>query len=96
MTRYVLTIEEASQLFAEAGVPRAPRSITRFCALGDLDCIRVDTEKNYKYLIDRTIGYLPEYLDGITAENFVDEVGWILKSTFFFFVCSTRFWLEHM
>src|SRR3954470_14005995 len=53
MTRYVLTIEEASQLFAEAGVPRAPRTITRFCALGDLDCIRMDTEKNFKYLIDR-------------------------------------------
>jgi hypothetical protein len=53
MTRYVLTIEEASQIFAEAGVPRAPRTITRFCALGDLDCLRVETEKNYKYLIDR-------------------------------------------
>src|SRR3954447_10298629 len=53
MTRYVLTIEEAAQLFADAGVPRAPRTITRFCALGDLDCLRVETEKNYKYLIDR-------------------------------------------
>src|SRR4051794_2432216 len=56
MTRYVLTIEEAAQLFAEAGVPRAPRAprtITRFCAFGDLDCLRVETEKNYKYLIDR-------------------------------------------
>src|SRR3954453_1803223 len=53
MTRYVLTIEEAAQLFAEAGVPRGPRTITRFCQLGDLDCLRVETEKNYKYLIDR-------------------------------------------
>src|SRR3954470_17281034 len=53
MTRYVLTIEEAAQLFAEAGVPRAPRTITRFCAFGDLDCLRAETEKNYKYLIDR-------------------------------------------
>src|SRR3954469_23754480 len=53
MTRYVLTIEEAAQLFADAGVPRAPRSITRFCALGDLDCLRVETEKNFKYLIDQ-------------------------------------------
>jgi hypothetical protein len=52
MTRYSLTIEDASWLFAEAGVPRAPRTITRFCALGDLDCIRVETEKNFKYLID--------------------------------------------
>src|SRR4051794_30568783 len=53
MTRYVLTIEEAAQLFAEAGVPRSPRTITRFCAQGDLDCLRVETEKNFKYLIDQ-------------------------------------------
>src|SRR3954465_15912453 len=53
MTRYVLTIEEAAQFFAEAGVPRAPRTITRFYAFNDLDCLRVETEKNYKYLIDR-------------------------------------------
>ena len=33
-------------------MPRAPRTITCFCALGDLDCIRVETEKNFKYLID--------------------------------------------
>jgi hypothetical protein len=52
-TRYVLTIEEASRLFAEGGVPRSPRTITRFCQLGDLDCLRVETEKNFKYLIDR-------------------------------------------
>ena len=52
-SRYVLTIDEAAQLFAEAGVPRVPRTITRFCQLGDLDCLRVETEKNYKYLIDR-------------------------------------------
>lgn len=51
-SRYNLTIEEASVQFAEAGVPRSPRTITRFCALGDLECIRVDTEKNFKWLID--------------------------------------------
>ena len=52
MSRYSLTIEEACQLFDQAGVPRRPRTISRFCALGDLDCIRVETEKNFKYLID--------------------------------------------
>ena len=50
--RYVLTIEEASRLFTEGGVPRSPRTITRFCKMSDLECIRVETEKNYKYLID--------------------------------------------
>ncbi len=52
-SRYVLTIEEAAQLFAEAGVPRSPRTITRFCKLDDLDCLRIETEKNFKYLIDQ-------------------------------------------
>jgi len=51
--RYTLTVEEAAQIFAEAGVPRSPRTITRFCQLGDLDCIRVDTEKHFKWLVDR-------------------------------------------
>ena len=51
--RNVLTIEEAFRLFAEGGVPRSPRTITRFCQMGDLECIRVETEKNYKYLIDQ-------------------------------------------
>jgi hypothetical protein len=30
-TRYTLTVEETAQIFAEAGVPRYPRTITRFC-----------------------------------------------------------------
>ena len=33
-------------------MPRSPRTIARFCQLGDLDCIRVETEKNFKYMID--------------------------------------------
>ena len=52
-SRYSLTIDEASQLFAEAGVPRSPRTITRFCQLGDLECLRVETEKNFKWLVDK-------------------------------------------
>ncbi len=51
-SRYRLTIDEASQLFAAAGVPRSARTITRFCQLGDLDCLRVETEKNFKWLVD--------------------------------------------
>jgi hypothetical protein len=47
-SRFSLTIDEASQLFADAGVPRSPRTITRFCQLGDLECLRVETEKNFK------------------------------------------------
>src|SRR5262249_48932475 len=33
------------------GVPRSPRTIDRYCKLGHLDCMKVDTERNEKYLI---------------------------------------------
>lgn len=52
-TRFTLTVEDAAALFAQAGVPRSPRTITRFCQLGDLECLRVETEKNSKWLVDR-------------------------------------------
>jgi hypothetical protein len=52
MSSYVLTIEDASRLFAEAGVPRSPRTVLRYCAQRSLDCVRADTEKNWKYLIN--------------------------------------------
>ena len=52
-SHFTLTVEEASALFANAGVPRSPRTIARFCQQGHLDYIRVETEKNSKFLIDR-------------------------------------------
>jgi hypothetical protein len=53
-TRYSLTIEEAVQLFHEGGVPRSLTTVTRFCRLGDLDCMRIDTERNFKWLVERS------------------------------------------
>ena len=50
---YSLSVEEASGLFASAGVARSPRTIIRYCARGHLDCIKADTEQNEKYLITR-------------------------------------------
>ena len=50
---YSLTVEEAVQLFHEGGVPRSITTVTRFCRLGDLDCMRIDTERNFKWLVDR-------------------------------------------
>ena len=50
--RYTLTVEETSGIFAEAGVPRSIRSVQRYCKMGHLDCISVDTEISEKYLID--------------------------------------------
>lgn len=52
-SQYSLTVQEASDLFLDAEVPRSPRTIIRYCARGHLDCIKVDTEQNEKYLITR-------------------------------------------
>jgi hypothetical protein len=51
-SRYTLTVEEASERFAAAGVPRSPRSIQRYCKRNALDAIAIDTENSEKYLID--------------------------------------------
>jgi len=50
-SRYSLSAEETSSLFVAAGVPRSPRTIIRHCSQGHLDCIKIDTERNEKYLI---------------------------------------------
>jgi len=51
---YALTIDEASELFADAGVPRNPRSIRRFCQKKELDCISIETPTSRRYLISRS------------------------------------------
>src|SRR5204863_6860471 len=48
-----LTIRQASQLFADLGVPRAPRSVQRFCEHGYLDCVRVKGAKGDQFFINR-------------------------------------------
>jgi hypothetical protein len=50
-SKYTLTVEEASRLFANAEVPRSPRTIDRYCKSGHLVCMKIDTERNEKYLI---------------------------------------------
>ncbi len=52
-TDYTLTVEEVAELFAEAGVPRNPRSIRRFCQNGELDCITIETPTSARYLISK-------------------------------------------
>jgi hypothetical protein len=51
VSQYTLTVEEASQAFKNAGLPRSPRTVIRYCSLKHLDCIKVDTERNEKYLV---------------------------------------------
>ena len=48
---YTVTIEEAATRYEGAGHPRTIRSIQRYCANGDLDCLRQETMFGIKYLI---------------------------------------------
>jgi len=49
--KYTLTVEEASRIFSDAGVPRSPRTIDRYCKSGHLVCMKIETDRNEKYLI---------------------------------------------
>jgi hypothetical protein len=62
---FTLTIDEALERYSRAGLPRTPRSIQRYCAKGDLDCRRIETQFGEKYLIspasiDKHIAYIEE------------------------------------
>ncbi len=50
-SKYTLTVEEASRLFSNGGVPRSSRTIDRYCKAGHLVCMKIETERNEKYLI---------------------------------------------
>ena len=52
-SEFTLTIEDALSLYAEAGLPRTPRSIQRYCAKEHLSSRRIETEFGEKYLITR-------------------------------------------
>jgi len=62
---FTLTIEDALERYARAGLPRTPRSVQRYCAKGHLDCRRIETPFGEKYLItaasiDKHIAYIEE------------------------------------
>jgi hypothetical protein len=50
-SEYTLSIDEAVEHYARAGLPRTPRSVQRYCAIGHLDCRRIETPFGEKYLI---------------------------------------------
>ena len=52
MSRHTMTIKQTAELFSSLGVPRSPRSVQRFCDLGNIDAIRVKGEKTERYFID--------------------------------------------
>jgi hypothetical protein len=64
-SEFTLAIDDALLLYAEAGIPRTPRSIQRYCAKEHLTSRRVETEFGEKYLITRAsvekhIAYIKE------------------------------------
>jgi hypothetical protein len=71
---FILSIDEALERYARAGLPRTPRSIQRYCAKGHLDCRRVETTFGEKYLIspaslDKHIAYIEEVRQVATSRD---------------------------
>jgi hypothetical protein len=53
--QFTLTVDEASDRYAQLGHPRNPRSVRRFCQHGKLLCVETQTDNFTKaYLIDPT------------------------------------------
>jgi hypothetical protein len=78
-TDFILSIDEALERYARAGLPRTPRSIQRYCAKGHLDCRRVETTFGEKYLIspasvDKHIAYIEEVRPVATSPDMPRQV----------------------
>jgi hypothetical protein len=53
--QFTLTVDEASERYAQLAHPRNPRSVRRFCQHGKLFCVETQTDNFTKaYLIDPT------------------------------------------
>jgi hypothetical protein len=62
---YSLTIDQTADRYAQAGFPRPTRRLQKYCARGDLECRKVETEFGERYLVtpesvDRHIAYIAE------------------------------------
>src|ERR1700724_2555709 len=71
---FTLSIDEALERYARAGLPRTPRSVQRYCAKGHLDCRRIETPFGEKYLItpasvDKHIAYIEEVRLAATSRD---------------------------
>jgi hypothetical protein len=76
---FTLTIDEAVERYAHAGLPRTPRSVQRYCAKGHLDCRRVETPHGEKFLIapasiDKHIAYIEEVRPVATSRDVPRQV----------------------
>jgi hypothetical protein len=53
-SEYTLSVEETAERYARAGHARTIRRIQKYCARGDLDCVKVETNSGERYLIAPT------------------------------------------
>ena len=72
--QYSLSIDQTAELYAKAGLPRTARALQKYCALGKLDCHKVETETGEKYLVapysvERHIAYIHEVRTGATSRD---------------------------
>jgi hypothetical protein len=63
--QYSLSIEQAAEMYAQAGLPRTIRAVQKYCAVSKLDCHKVETQTGEKYLVapysvTRHIAYINE------------------------------------
>ena len=47
-----ISTKEALPFFADAGVVRRERQIRRYCERGDIECVKLDSERHEKWLIN--------------------------------------------
>jgi hypothetical protein len=71
---FTLSIDEALELYARAGLPRTPRSLQRYCAKDHLDCRRMETPFGEKYMISpasvaKHIAYIEEVRPVATSRD---------------------------
>jgi hypothetical protein len=76
---FILSIEEAVERYAHAGLPRTPRSVQRYCAKGHLECRRIETPFGEKYLITpasvaKHIAYIEEVRPDATGRDLSRQV----------------------
>ena len=84
---FTLSIDEALERYARAGLPRTPRSIQRYCAKGHLDCRRIETAFVMEYHEARPIAAILKErniilkgADAATAQGFTQVPNFLLKS----------------
>jgi hypothetical protein len=78
-SEFTVTIEEALERYARAGLPRTPRSVQRYCAKGHLECRRIETQFGEKYLISpasiaKHIAYIEEVRQAATSRDVPRQV----------------------